>query len=279
VPAIKRDYGIVFQSYALFPELTVHDNVAYGLVNRASAARPSPRVRELLTLVGLPMRVQVSRAALGRAAAAHRACARARTSPGLLLLDEPLSALDAIERVRLRGEIRALAAALGVTTIMVTHDQEEALSMADRIVVMNAGRIEQVGTPRESTRRPPRRSSPTSSGKINVLPPSRKAGGRFRVGALSLAVSGDDLRRDAGQAVLASRGRRRARQRRGAASARGRRRSRIEFLGAFCHGRSRSIHGALPVVANVPRQAVDSARSHRASPSREPARARCACSS
>ncbi|MEZ5849830.1 MAG: putative 2-aminoethylphosphonate ABC transporter ATP-binding protein [Hyphomicrobiaceae bacterium] len=149
LPPAARDFGIVFQSYALFPNLTVAANVGYGLVNRRRAkGEIAARVAELLALVGLPDQgakypVQLSggqqqRVALARALA---------TSPSLLLLDEPLSALDARVRVRLREEIKALQRRLGVTTIMVTHDQEEALAMADRIVVMNHGVIEQVGTP------------------------------------------------------------------------------------------------------------------------------------
>ena len=107
-------------------------------------------MKELLALVGLPdSGRQVSRAALRRAAAAHRDRARDGHLPGLLLLDEPLSALDARVRMRLRGEIRSLQRRVGITTILVTHDQEEALSMADRIVVMNQGVIEQIGTPTE----------------------------------------------------------------------------------------------------------------------------------
>src|SRR6266436_2403119 len=150
LPPTKRDFGIVFQSYALFPNLTAAKNVAYGLENtRAKRAEVAKRVRELLDLIGLgehggkyPAQLsggQQQRVALARALA---------TSPGLLLLDEPLSALDARVRLRLRHEIKDLQRRLGVTTIMVTHDQEEALTMADRIVVMNAGAIEQVGTPR-----------------------------------------------------------------------------------------------------------------------------------
>src|SRR5215213_8889485 len=146
LPPAARDFGIVFQSYALFPNLTVAQNVGYGLVNgRRPAAEVKRRVEELLALVGMPEQsakypVQLSggqqqRVALARALA---------TSPGLLLLDEPLSALDAKVRVRLRDEIRAVQKRLGVTTIMVTHDQEEALAMADRIVVMNHGAIDQV---------------------------------------------------------------------------------------------------------------------------------------
>ena len=151
LPPAARDFGIVFQSYALFPNLTIAANVGYGLVNRRIAkAAISTRVNELLALVGLsdqdgkyPSQLsggQQQRVALARALA---------TSPSLLLLDEPLSALDARVRVRLRDEIKALQRRLGVTTIMVTHDQEEALAMADRIVVMNQGIIEQSGTPHD----------------------------------------------------------------------------------------------------------------------------------
>ena len=150
-PPNKRDFGIVFQSYALFPNLTVADNVAYGLKSRHTPrSEITARVKELLETVGLPGSEhkypnqlsggQQQRVALARAIA---------TSPGLLLLDEPLSALDAQVRTHLRSEIKALQARLGLTTIMVTHDQEEAMTMADRIVVMNHGVIEQVGTPEE----------------------------------------------------------------------------------------------------------------------------------
>ena len=195
LPAIRRDYGIVFQSYALFPNLTIHDNVAYGLVNRRQGrAKIEARVAELLKLVGLPDSGAKYPGQLSGGQQQRIALARAlATAPGLLLLDEPLSALDAIERVRLRGEIRALQQRLGVTTIMVTHDQEEALSMADRIVVMNAGRIEQVGTPREIYGMPATPFVADFVGKINVLPAVAEGGGRFRVGAVSLAVSCRDV--------------------------------------------------------------------------------------
>lgn len=156
LPPAERDFGIVFQSYALFPNLTVAANIGYGLVNRR---RPNSeikaRVKELLALVGLtdqetkyPVQLsggQQQRVALARALA---------TSPGLLLLDEPLSALDARVRLRLRDQIKDLQRRLGVTTVMVTHDQEEAMSMADRIVVMNQGVIDQVGTPSDIYRHP-----------------------------------------------------------------------------------------------------------------------------
>src|SRR6187397_1057104 len=181
LPPMMRDYGIVFQSYALFPNLTIYDNVAYGLVNRRlPKAQVRARVAELLTLIGLadsgakyPGQLsggQQQRIALARALA---------TSPGLLLLDEPLSALDALERVRLRGEIRALQQQLGVTTIMVTHDQEEALSVADRVVVMNGGRIEQVGTPREIYETPATPFAADFIGKVNVLAATAEGSGRF----------------------------------------------------------------------------------------------------
>jgi len=151
LPPMKRDYGIVFQSYALFPNLSVADNVAYGLVNRRVArAKREARVAELLALVGMPDSGPKFPAQLSGGQQQRVAIARAlATSPGLMLLDEPLSALDARVRVRLRGEIRGLQQRLGITTILVTHDQEEALSMADRVAVMSRGRIEQVSPPVE----------------------------------------------------------------------------------------------------------------------------------
>ena len=151
LPPSRRDFGIVFRSYALFPNLTVSDNIAYGLVNKG-LARPEivARVTELLDLIGLSEHVSKYPSQLSGGEQQRVALARAlATSPGLLLLDEPLSALDAKVRARLRREIRAIQDRLGVTTIMVTHDQEEAQTMADRIFVMNGGRIEQLGTPDE----------------------------------------------------------------------------------------------------------------------------------
>lgn len=152
----QRDYGIVFQSYALFPNLSVGANIAYGLKSRRAERRMiGQRVEQMLELVGLPGREAKYPAQLSGGQQQRVALARAlATAPDLLLLDEPLSALDAIERVRLRAEIRSLQKRLGVTTIMVTHDQEEALAMADRIVVMNQGRIRQVGSPSEIYRHP-----------------------------------------------------------------------------------------------------------------------------
>jgi iron(III) transport system ATP-binding protein len=192
-PPAARDYGIVFQSYALFPNLTIAENVGYGLVNRRKGkAELEARVDELLTLVGLPdagakypsqmSGGQQQRVALARALA---------TSPSLLLLDEPLSALDAKVRERLRGEIRQLQRRLRVTTIMVTHDQEEALSMADRVVVMNHGVIEQIGTASDVYERPETPFVADFLGKCNVLKATALGAGRFRVGTVDLTLPDD----------------------------------------------------------------------------------------
>jgi putative spermidine/putrescine transport system ATP-binding protein len=151
VPANRRDMGMVFQAYSLFPNMTALDNVAFGLrVRKVSRAERSKKAADLLELVGLgamagryPHQMsggQQQRVALARALAIQ---------PSVLLLDEPLSALDAKVRVQLRGEIRRIQSQLGITTLYVTHDQEEALSISDRVVVLSQGRIEQVGTPTE----------------------------------------------------------------------------------------------------------------------------------
>ena len=261
LPAIKRDYGIVFQSYALFPNLTIHDNVAYGLVNRREGRTAiGQRVRELLKLVGLPDSGSKYPAQLSGGQQQRIALARAlATAPGLLLLDEPLSALDAIERVRLRGEIRALQQRLGVTTIMVTHDQEEALSMADRIVVMNAGCIEQVGTPREVYERPATPFVADFVGKINMLPAVAEGGSRFRVGTMSLPATRGDI--PPGTAVKLY-----LRPEEIGVHVNGSSPSgsfpahiaKIEFLGAFCMVALSLDAADVPLlVANVPRQIAD----------------------
>jgi iron(III) transport system ATP-binding protein len=184
LPPMRRDYGIVFQSYALFPNLTVTENVAYGLVNRRMPkAQREARVAELLALIGLPDSGPKFPAQLSGGQQQRIAIARSlATSPGLMLLDEPLSALDARVRVRLRGEIRSLQQRLGITTILVTHDQEEALSMADRIVVMNHGAIEQVGTPLEVYRNPATPFAADFVGKTNLLPATLADANRILVG-------------------------------------------------------------------------------------------------
>jgi putative spermidine/putrescine transport system ATP-binding protein len=151
LPPNKRNVGMVFQSYALFPNMTVASNIGFGMrVKKRPAEAIRKRVGELLEMINMPEKAdrypyqlsggQQQRVALARALAIE---------PQVLLLDEPLSALDAKIRVALRGEIRAIQRQLGITTVYVTHDQEEALSLSDRVVVMSNGRIEQIGTPSE----------------------------------------------------------------------------------------------------------------------------------
>jgi iron(III) transport system ATP-binding protein len=261
LPAIKRDYGIVFQSYALFPNLTIHDNVAYGLVNRRAGRKAiAERVAELLKLIGLPDAGPKYPGQLSGGQQQRIALARAlATSPGLLLLDEPLSALDAIERVRLRGEIRALQQRLRVTTIMVTHDQEEALSMADRIVVMNSGCIEQVGTPREVYETPATPFVADFVGKINVLQAVAEVGSCFRVGSLSLPAARADV--PVGTAVkLYLRPEEIGVHVNGSAPSGSfpAHIAKIEFLGAFCMVVLTLDAADVPaLMANVPRQIAD----------------------
>ena len=156
IPASKRDMGMVFQSYSLFPTMSALDNVAFGL--RVRGARPAVRRKaagDLLELVGLGAHTQKYPHQMSGGQQQRVALARALAiQPRLLLLDEPLSALDAKVREQLRDEIRRIQTDLGVTTVIVTHDQEEALSMADRVAVMNAGRLEQVATPSALYERP-----------------------------------------------------------------------------------------------------------------------------
>jgi iron(III) transport system ATP-binding protein len=251
LPPAERDYGIVFQSYALFPNLSVADNVGYGLVNRRlPRSQIQQRVEELLLLVGLPGSAAKFPSQLSGGQQQRIALARALAmQPGLLLLDEPLSALDALERVRLRQEIRSLQRQLGVTTVMVTHDQEEALSVADRIVVMNHGVIEQVGSPTEVYREPASAFVADFVGKVNMLP-GRIEGGflhlgqcrvdvaavpaaRGRSGAVKVYLRPEDLRVQASSAspVPAVQGCI----------------EKIEFLGAFCH-----VHVRVPTLSERP---------------------------
>jgi iron(III) transport system ATP-binding protein len=195
LPPSERDFGIVFQSYALFPNLTVYKNVAYGLENRKMArADIVARVTELLELVGLPDQGRKYPAQLSGGQQQRVALARAMaTSPGLLLLDEPLSALDAKVRVFLRHEIKDLQRRLGVTTIMVTHDQEEALTMADRIVVMDDGVIEQIGTPEEIYGTPATSFVADFIGTMNFVPGAVTAEGRVEMGGASLTCETDGM--------------------------------------------------------------------------------------
>ena len=188
LPPAERDFGIVFQSYALFPNLTVARNIAFGLENqKLKRADIERRVTELLALVNLSGQEGKYPAQLSGGEQQRVALTRAlATSPGLLLLDEPLSALDARVRAHLRVEMIALQRRLGVTTIMVTHDQEEALTMADRIVVMNHGVIEQVGTPTEIYRRPDTLFVAEFVGAMNRIAGVGAGDGRVTVGEVTL---------------------------------------------------------------------------------------------
>ena len=195
LPPSERDFGIVFQSYALFPNLTVEKNIAFGLENqKLSRADIKKRVDELLELVGLPDQPKKYPSQLSGGQQQRIALARAiATSPGLLLLDEPLSALDAKVRAYLRHEVKALQRKLGVTTIMVTHDQEEALTMADRIVVMNHGVIDQVGTPTEIYREPKTLFVANFIGTMNQVSGHAATPESVSIGSLELACRKHDL--------------------------------------------------------------------------------------
>jgi iron(III) transport system ATP-binding protein len=190
LPPSQRDFGIVFQSYALFPNLTVSDNIAYGLHNTGMRkVEIQERVQTLLALVGLKGQERKYPAQLSGGQQQRVALARAiAMSPGLLLLDEPLSALDARVRLHLRSELKQLQRRLGVTTIMVTHDQEEALAIADRIVVMNDGNIEQIGTPQDIYRAPASPFVASFVGHMNTLTAEHVAPGRLRLGSIDLSV-------------------------------------------------------------------------------------------
>ncbi len=169
--AHRRDIGMVFQNYAVFPNLSVAGNVAYGLkARRVPPPEIAARVEEALSLVQLSgfgdrQPHQLSGGQLQRVAIARALVIR----PQVLLFDEPLSNLDARLRVSMRGEIRALQKSLGITAIYVTHDQEEAMSVSDRIAMMNAGRLEQVGAPVEIYRKPATRFAAEFMGTTNLV--------------------------------------------------------------------------------------------------------------
>jgi len=186
----KREMGMVFQAYSLFPHLSASDNVAFGLKMRGiKHSEAKATVNEMLELVGLADRAgsfphqmsggQQQRVALARALAIR---------PTVLLLDEPLSALDAKVRVQLRGEIRRIQKELGITTLFVTHDQEEALAMADRVGVMSSGRIEQLATPADVYERPTTTFVARFVGKMNEIP--AEVAGHDSVQVQGVPVSG-----------------------------------------------------------------------------------------
>ncbi|MES2944778.1 MAG: ABC transporter ATP-binding protein [Pseudomonadota bacterium] len=192
-PTSQRNIGMVFQSYALFPNMTVAENIGFGLkVAKMPVEQIRARVDEMLKLIGLaalgaryPWQLsggQQQRVALARALAGK---------PQVLLLDEPLSALDAKIRVSLREEIRAVQRELGITSVFVTHDQEEALSISDRIVVLSEGRVEQIGTPSEVYNFPRTRFVASFVGTLNLLSGTvvDAAAGQLSVAGQSLVTS------------------------------------------------------------------------------------------
>lgn len=204
----QRNVGMIFQSYALFPNMTVAQNIGFGLsVRKESKEMIKQRVDEMIALINLEKHAnkypyqlsggQQQRVSLARALAIH---------PQVLLLDEPLSALDAKIRVSLRSEIRAIQKKLGITAIFVTHDQEEALSISDRIVVMNAGLIEQVGTPFEIYNFPQTQFVANFVGSLNTASAeiSDPAKGLLTLDGLPLVTASDIKSRKKGDAVRVS---------------------------------------------------------------------------
>ncbi len=192
VPAAKRDMGMVFQSYSLFPNMNAVDNVGFGLrMRKMGTAQRRQRAAELLEMVGLSEQARQFPHQLSGGQQQRVALARALAiEPRVLLLDEPLSALDAKVRLQLREQIRNLQQRLGTTTLFVTHDQEEALSMADRVGVMRGGKLEQVAAPAELYSRPATAFVAEFVGTMNRLPGELNGGGTVTV--LGAAVPAQD---------------------------------------------------------------------------------------
>jgi ABC-type Fe3+/spermidine/putrescine transport system ATPase subunit len=194
VPPRDRGIGFVFQDYALFPKTTVRDNVAFGLrVRGVSFGDRSRKASEMLDLVGLAEEADRAVETLSGGQRQRVALARAlAVSPSLLLLDEPLSALDIKVRERLRREIAAVQRKVGITTLIVTHDQEEAMELGDRIAVMNDGRIEQVASPREVYQEPATEFVAKFIGEVNVLPGQLYRGSAY-AGNLAIRMEGNGI--------------------------------------------------------------------------------------
>jgi ABC-type Fe3+/spermidine/putrescine transport system ATPase subunit len=191
VPPRDRGIGFVFQDYALFPKMSVLDNIAFGL--RVQGAPPGDRNRktsEMLDLVGLVEEADRAVETLSGGQRQRVALARAlAVSPSLLLLDEPLSALDIKVRERLRREIAAVQKKVGITTLIVTHDQEEAMELGDRIAVMNDGRIEQVASPQDVYQAPATEFVAKFIGEVNILPGQLYRGSAY-AGSLAIRMEG-----------------------------------------------------------------------------------------
>ena len=187
-PAHQRHIGMVFQSYALFPHLSVLDNVAYGLkLRKVATPERRRRAQELLDIVGLGDYAQRAVAQLSGGQQQRVALARALAiDPRALLLDEPLSALDASVRGHLRDQIRSIQQRFNATTLLVTHDQEEALVMADRVAMLKDGRLLQIATPREIYERPASRAVAEFVGLSTILPATVSGAGRLDLGFAEL---------------------------------------------------------------------------------------------
>jgi putative spermidine/putrescine transport system ATP-binding protein len=194
VSAAKRDMGMVFQAYSLFPHMTVRQNVAFGLrLRKVSADRRDKRALEMLDLVGLVTQAERYPHQLSGGQQQRVALARALAiEPQVLLLDEPLSALDAKVRAQLRDEIRRIQLEVGITTLFVTHDQEEALAIADRVGVMRDGRLEQLAPPTEVYSRPATSFVAEFVGLSNRLPGEVK-GGEVLVRGITLPLVERDV--------------------------------------------------------------------------------------
>ncbi|WP_436165400.1 ABC transporter ATP-binding protein [Bosea sp. LjRoot9] len=190
VPAYDRNIGVVFQNYALFPHLSVSENVAFGLRRRKVVeATIASKVAEALELVRMGHLAARMPRELSGGQQQRVAIARAIViSPDILLLDEPLSNLDAKLRLSIRQEIRRLQKTLGITTVLVTHDQEEAMSIADRLVVMSQGRVQQIGTPADIYARPLNPFVADFIGQANFIAGSMHEGAFVTAGGASLAV-------------------------------------------------------------------------------------------
>ncbi len=194
VPPRDRGIGFVFQDYALFPKMTVRDNVAFGLrVRGVPTGDRNRKTSEMIELVGLAEEAGQSVETLSGGQRQRVALARAlAVSPSLLLLDEPLSALDIKVRERLRREIAAVQKKVGITTLIVTHDQEEAMELGDRIAVMNEGRFEQVATPRDVYQVPATEFVAKFIGEVNVLPGQLYRGSAY-AGNLAIRMDGNGI--------------------------------------------------------------------------------------
>lgn len=167
----ERDIGFVFQNYALFPSMTVHDNIAFGLkIRHIKKAEAERRIQEMAQMIGITEHLDKKISQISGGQQQRVAIARALiTRPCLLLMDEPLSNLDAKLRVSMRSEIKRIQKELGIVAIYVTHDQEEAMAISDRIAVFNHGRIEQIGTPQEIYRNPMTEFAAKFVGEINEI--------------------------------------------------------------------------------------------------------------